>query len=185
MQTLSIHPQNPQNRMVSQVCQSLKKSNLIACPTSHGHVLLLELSNKQKIAQAKQLAQQDAKEPIMIICQNISQISQLVELNNQQFKSIKTAALNNTAFLVTGNSNTPKYLTEVNKQILVQLTNTPLLDMIIQEIDAPLMAFKIHTEAFDIYELQEQIKHLVDIFIDDGNEYLYRESLQIIDITDA
>ena len=90
MQTLHIHPDNPQPRLINKVVQTLKNDELIILPTQYGYVFGFEIHAKTALQTLKQLCQLDDKYMFTLLCQNLSQVATYATIDNHQYRLLKT-----------------------------------------------------------------------------------------------
>lgn len=131
MQTLYIHPQNPQDRLINQAVSALKADKLIVLPTDIGYAFGACLNAKTALDTLQKLTvQQDnsfAKLPFVLLCQDLSQVAQFTQINNTQFSVLKKTPLQ-TVFILNASKIHPKNWFAPNKKPLAcALQISPLL----------------------------------------------------------
>lgn len=142
MKTLSIHPKNPQQRLLDQVVISLNNNELIAYDSELGFGLACRLSNKRGIDTLKPFFGDD--NPATLLCQNLSQLSQYALIDDTQYRHIKAHLDSNHRFILMAQKPTPKALMHSkNKTISTAFAHTPISNALIDVINEPLVVIAI------------------------------------------
>ena len=93
MQTLYIHPDNPQPRLISQVVDALHSDQLIIYPTDTSYAFGCRLGSKQALDKLKLIRQLDDRHQFTLLCRDLSEIATFASVDNQQFKWLKASTL--------------------------------------------------------------------------------------------
>lgn len=167
MQTLYIHPQNPQKRLLEQITNTLKDGKIIAYPTDIGYALLTHLNAKQAIEQIKRIEQVLTYETHTLLCQNIGDMAKYTNINNAQFRHIK-ASDKQTRFILTANKEVPKYLLDKNKNIGIQSVNSHLLSTLLDELDETIIIHELNPESIQTstpYDIEDLLSRQIDLLV--------------------
>lgn len=88
MQVYYIHPVNPQPRLISQAVAHLNADEPLIYPSALGYCVALPL----KSAKRQRLQAITAHQDPYLLCQDISQASQWVSIDNNAHRTLKTHA---------------------------------------------------------------------------------------------
>lgn len=184
MQTLYIHPQNPQDRLINQVVSALKADKLIVLPTDIGYAFGARLNAKTALDTLQKLTvQQDnsfAKLPFVLLCQDLSQVAQFTQINNTQFSVLKKTPLQ-TVFILNASKNTPKKLVCPKQKTLgVCFTNQPIALALLACLNEPIVINPILLD--EPYLIDEQFDKFGEYLIDVG--YLASLPFDVSDLHD-
>ncbi len=83
---IAIHPQNPQQRLVTQVVEVLKAGGVIAYPTDSGYALGTTLGNKNGLEKIRQIRSLSKRHDFTLMMQDLSHIGEYAKLNNNAFR---------------------------------------------------------------------------------------------------
>ena len=86
---IAIHPQNPQQRLVTQVVEVLKAGGVIAYPTDSGYALGTTLGNKNGLEKIRQIRSLSKRHDFTLMMQDLSHIGEYAKLNNNAFRLLK------------------------------------------------------------------------------------------------
>lgn len=171
MQTLYIHPDNPQARLIGQICDALNQNEIIICPNA-GVYHFVFLSTAKQASETINKIQADSD--FVLACQSISQMANFAEIDNEQFRQIKANDGKSVVFRLLANKNTPKYLTHLkHKTIDLVMINQPILQAIAEQADQlcivpVLQDNREQAEQFS-YEIQEKFEKFASFIVHDDN----------------
>jgi tRNA threonylcarbamoyl adenosine modification protein (Sua5/YciO/YrdC/YwlC family) len=86
---LDVHPENPQPRLISQAVDIVRSGGLLAYPTDSCYALGAQLGNKDALDRIRTIRQLDDKHHFTLVCKDFAQLGQLVQIDNDVFRSIK------------------------------------------------------------------------------------------------
>lgn len=186
MQTLYIHPENPQTRLISQAVRLLQNDALIVLPTDLGYVFGTTLSARQALSKLKKIRNLDDKHHFTLLCKDLSQVAGFAMVNNEQFRHLKTHTPAPITFILSAGKDTPKKLAHPKKKTIgVRIANTPIITTLLDNLEEPLLISSlILPDVGVLYEphlIQEMLDGILDGFIDVG--VLVDGITSVIDLT--
>lgn len=173
MQTLYIHPDNPQARLIGQICDALNQNEIIICPNAGVYHFVLPYNAKQAVETLNRVQQAD----FAIACQSISEMANFAEISNEHFRQIKANDGKSVVFRLIANKNTPKFLIH-DKRKTIDLTpiNHPILQAIAEQFEQPLAIVPVlqsdtmQAETLD-YEIQDKFDKIASHIVHDDAVY--------------
>lgn len=184
MQTLHIHPDNPQPRLINKVVQTLKNDELIILPTQYGYVFGFEIHAKIALQTLKQLCQLDDKYMFTLLCQNLSQVATYATIDNHQYRLLKTHTPAATTFIL-DTKDIPKKLIGKHKKVGIQILDDNLILAILENLDTPIVTSPVilpqHDKPLDIEEIEHHLGRHIEIFVDAG--FITTQMVTTIDLT--
>ena len=87
---LSVHPDNPQKRLLMQAVERLQKGGVIAYPTESGYALGCLLDNKEGADRIRAIRRLDEKHYFTLVCADLSHLSAYAKVGNVQFRYLKS-----------------------------------------------------------------------------------------------
>lgn len=176
MQTLYIHPENPQARLINQAIKALQDDKLLMIPSQAGYVFALSLSAK---ASADKLAQLLNDCCYVLLCCDLSQISTYASMDDVQFRTLKTANTS-TIFVLPATKSAPKRYTHKDKTIGTYLASTAIELALIETLNEPLI-ISIPSKAVSEPYIAEENFPQIDVLIDVGT--LDVQTVETIDLS--
>ena len=186
MQTLYIHPDNPQERLINQAVRLLRDDALIILPTDLGYVFGAMISSRQALDKLKKIRQLDDKHHFTLLCRDLSQVAGFATVNNEQFRHLKAHTPAPITFILSASKDTPKKLAHPKKKTIgVRISNTPIIHALLDTLAEPLLISSLILPdvgvLYDPYRIQETLDNVVDGFIDVGT--LIDGMTSVIDLT--
>lgn len=128
MQTLYIHPDNPQPRLIEQAAEALKNDQLIIYPTDTSYAFGCRLGAKQALEKLRLIRQLDDKHQFTLLCRDLSEIATYATVDNQQFKQLKAHTPAAITFILNATKDVPKKLAHPKKKTIgIRVPTTPFL----------------------------------------------------------
>ena len=182
---IAIHPQNPQQRLVTQVVEVLKAGGVIAYPTDSGYALGTMLGNKNGLEKIRQIRSLSKRHDFTLMMRDLSHIGEYAKLNNNAFRLLKKILPGAYTFILQGSRDVPKRLLhEKKKTIGVRVSSHGVVQALLEELGEPLMSVSLILKGFEFYDIndvQDAIDNQVDLIIDDG--YCPPEPTTVIDLS--
>lgn len=164
MDTLYIHPQNPQDRLISQIINHLDHGAVLL-PTVFGYAIAIALHNKKIF---EKLSTYINSTPY-IICRDLSELSQWASLDDTAFASIRTTQKQDIppVFELPTTKNTPKFLGKTSVHITT--SSQPIHVALFDGLQSGFVILPINDDSrHSDYEMGESYGHLVDILVSVG-----------------
>lgn len=169
----SIHPSNPQDRLLRQVIDILKSGGLVAVPTDCCYVICCQIGDKeaeQKIAAIKEY--KDVHR-LAILLPNLSMASQYAKIDNHAFRVMRSATPGAYTFILPAKKDIPKRLLEKRKNIGIRIPNNKILLSLLELYDLPLYSSTLWLPGddfplFEPHEIMDKLGHSLDAIVDGG-----------------
>lgn len=186
MQTLYIHPDNPQPRLIKQVIDTLNHDGLIVLPTNTGYVLACTLTAKNAFQKLKQLFCIDDKYIFTLLCHNISQAATYTIIENNQYHLLKTHTPSPITFVLNATNASKKFISK-KKVIGIQIFHTPITLSLLQSLDNPMIIHPISPSQNITFDNPDDIEkymgHHADMMIHTG--FITPQTSTVVDITNT
>jgi len=185
---LSIHPDNPQPRLIQQVVECLRKGGVIIYPTDTIYGIGCNIFNADAIARIARIKNIDAKKAqFSFICSDLSHLSDYAKsVSTPIFRLLKAALPGPYTFILEASKQVPKQLKTKKDTVGIRIPDNKICAAIVKELGHPLMSASLpmndDVEYFTDPELMyERFENLVDIVIDGGHGHILAST--IIDCT--
>ena len=173
---LKIHPENPSQRQIERVAETLRNNGVIIYPTDTVYGMACDIFSSKAIAKIAQIKGiKPAKARFSFICSDLSQIADYTTpISNSLFKLMKKTLPGPYTFILNANNNVPKNIQSKKKTVGIRIPSNNIPAAIIETLGNPIMSTSIHhdDEIIDYMSNPENIfekyKKLVDIVIDGG-----------------
>jgi tRNA threonylcarbamoyl adenosine modification protein (Sua5/YciO/YrdC/YwlC family) len=182
---LTIHPQNPQPRLIKQVVSALKNKAVIAYPTDSGYALGTMLGNKEGLARIRNIRQLSKRHDFTLMMRDLSDIGEYAKLDNNAFRLLKKILPGAYTFILQGTRDVPKrLLNEKKKTIGLRISTHPIVQALLADLGEPLMSVSLILpghEFYDIDDVRSAVENQVNLIIDDG--YCPPKPTTVIDLS--
>lgn len=173
---LKINPENPQERHIQTVVDTLKKGGVIIYPTDTVYALGCDMMNKRaidRILKIKGLSQKNAQ--FSCIVEDLSTLSDYSsQVSTSIYKMMKRTLPGAYTYILKASKNVPSYFRANKKTIGIRITDHEIPHTIVQRLGNPLVSTSLKSED-EIMEyrtdpelIHENYKKMVDIVIDGG-----------------
>lgn len=165
MNTLYIHPQNPQTRLIDEVIDALTKGQAVLLPTAFGYGLAIGLNDKKTF---EKLSTYLNTTPYLI-CRDLSEISKFASLDNNAFATVRTELKQSVPpiFELPPTKDAPKFLGK--KSIRITTSDNPIHLALFDGLQNAFIILPLNDDnRHSDYEMGEQYGHLAEILISVG-----------------
>src|SRR5471030_826533 len=120
-QFFTIHPENPQPRLISQTVDMLRKGAVIVYPTDSGYALGCRLEDKTAMERICRIRKLDGNHNFTLVCRDLSELSTYAHVDNQAFHLMKNNTPGKYSFILKATKEVPRRLMNDNLGELVDL----------------------------------------------------------------
>lgn len=172
METLYIHPENPQPRLIEQAVELLRQDKLIVYPTDTSYAFGCRLGSKDALEKLKQIRELSDKHQFTLLCRDLSEIANYAAVDNIQFKQLKAHTPAPITFILNATKDVPKKLAHAKKKTIgIRVPSNPIAQALLAAMDEPILTSslilpnsdEVMDDPFDIEEaLGNQIDGLIN-----------------------
>ena len=94
-QFFAIHPDNPQERLIKQAAEIVKKGGIVVYPTDSCYALGCHLGDKEAMERILRIRQIDLKHHLTLMCADLSELGTYAKVDNSQCLMLKPYLLAN------------------------------------------------------------------------------------------
>lgn len=187
-QYISVHEDNPQDRLLKQVVEILESGGVIAYPTESGYALGCLLDNKSGADQIREIRRLPQNHEFTLICKDLSNLSEYAKVGNVQFRYLKSHLPGAYTFILPASREVPRRLqTPKRKTIGLRVTPNVVANALLSYFDKPLISSTLMLEGEDHpmtdgWTIYEELGHCLDAVLDGG--FGGYEPTTVIDFTE-
>lgn len=169
----TIHPDNPQERLLSKVAADLNKGAIAIVPTDCSYVICCQIGNKEAEGKIAAIKEYEDKHRLALLVSDLSMASQFAKIDNYAYKVMKSATPGPYTFILPATKDIPKRLLTKRKNVGIRIPNNNILLELLKIHDEPLYSSTLWLpdDDFPLFEpdqIAEQMSGQVDIFVDGG-----------------
>lgn len=172
---LSIHPVNPQPRLIEQAAEIVRDGGLIALPTDSAYALCGQTGDAKLLDRIRRIRGVDEKHHFTLLCRDLSEIANYARVDNTQYRLLKAATPGSYTFILEGSKELPRrVLHPKRKTIGLRVPDHPVVRALLAELDEPLLSSTLilpgdEFPLTDPEEIRERLDHQIDLIIEAGN----------------
>ncbi|HUH95509.1 MAG TPA: L-threonylcarbamoyladenylate synthase [Casimicrobiaceae bacterium] len=185
-QYFSIHPQNPQPRLVRQAAAIVRSGGVLAYPTDSSYALGCRIDDAAAVDRIRALRHIDDKHHLTLVCRDLAEIGRYVQIDNWQFRIVKEGVPGSFTFLLPASRDVPRRLKHPRRRTIgVRVPDHAVVHALLSELGEPVLSSTLIPPGAseplnDPAEIRAQFEHAVDLIIDSGACHL--EPTTVIDL---
>ena len=171
---LSIHPENPQPRLINQVVECLKDGGIIIYPTDTIYGLGCNIYHPKAIERICQIKNVDPKKAqLSFICRDLSHLSDYTKsIDTPLYRALKTCLPGPFTFIFPASKQVPKILKSKKETIGLRVPDNVICMAILDAMNSPILSASLPGEMVEEYTnpeiIYETFGKQVDFVIDGG-----------------
>ncbi|TJZ76178.1 L-threonylcarbamoyladenylate synthase [Chitiniphilus eburneus] len=186
-QFFSIHPENPQQRLVKQAVDIIRKGGLVVYPTDSCYALGCSLDNKDALERIRRIRQLDERHHFTLACRDLSQLGNYARVDNQAFRRLKAATPGNYTFILLATKEVPRRVWHPKKQTIgLRVPDHPVALALLEELGEPMLSSSLllpgeEYPLTDAWEIRDRLERDVQLVIEGG--YCGLEPTTVVDLS--
>lgn len=171
---LSIHPKNPQQRLLRQIADSLKAGGIIIYPTDTIYGLGCDIFQPKAIERICRIKNIDpSKAQLSFICRDLSHLSDYTKsIDTPLYRVLKNHLPGPYTFILPASKQVPKILKSKKDTIGLRVPDNVVCSEILQTLGNPILSASLPGDMVEEYTdpeiIYEKFGSLVDFVVDGG-----------------
>jgi len=171
---LTLHPQNPQGRLLKQITDCLKSGGVIIYPTDTIYGLGCDIYQQKAIERICKIKNVDPqKAQLSFICRNLSNLSDYTKsIDTPLYRVLKNHLPGPYTFILPASKLVPKILKSKKDTIGLRIPDNIISNAIVENLGNPILSASLPGEMVEEYTdpaiIYETFGKLVDFVIDGG-----------------
>ncbi|MES9899945.1 MAG: L-threonylcarbamoyladenylate synthase [Sedimenticola sp.] len=187
-QLFQIHPDNPQQRLISSAVEIIHSGGLVIYPTDSSYALGCHIGDKRAMERIRRIRKLDDKHNFTLVCRDLSEISTYAKVGNQHYRTMKTLTPGPYTFIHAATKQVPKRLQNPKRKTVgFRIPDNAIAQALLETLREPLMSSTLilpgeEMPMTDPYEMRDLLGHEVDLVIDGG--YCGMEATTVVGMED-
>ena len=184
---LSIHPDDPQQRLLVQAAQVVREGGVVAIPTDSCYALGCRLGDKDAVERVRRIRDVDERHHLTLMCRDLSEIAQFARVDNAQYRLLKATTPGSYTFILEGTKELPRrVLHPKRKTIGLRVPDHKVALALLAELGEPLLTSTLmlpgdESPLTEGWEIQDRLDDLIELILDGG--YCGTEPTTVVDLT--
>ena len=187
-QFLTIHPENPQARLIRQAVDIIRAGGVVVYPTDSAYALGCHIGDKSALDRIRRIRRLDARHNFTLVCRDLSEIATYARVDNRVYRMLKSSTPGPYTFILRATSEVPRRLMHAKRKTVgLRVPDNAIALALLEDLDEPLMSVTLimpgdEYPLIDPYDIRETLEHEVDLVIDGG--YCGMEPTTVVDLAD-
>ena len=186
-QYFSLHPEQPQARLVRQAAEILRGGGLVALPTDSAYALACQVGDAALLDRIRRIRGVDERHHFTLMCRDLSEIGTYARVDNSQYRLLKAVTPGPYTFILEGTKELPRrVLHPKRKTIGLRIPEHPVTLALLEELGEPLLTttLQLPGDEFPLtegWEIQDRLEDQLELILDAGP--CGTEPTTVIDLT--
>ncbi len=187
-QFFTIHPENPQARLIRQAVDIIRAGGVVVYPTDSAYALGCHIGDKSALDRIRRIRRLEARHNFTLVCRDLSEIATYARVDNHIYRMLKSSTPGPYTFILRATSEVPRRLMHAKRKTVgLRVPDNPIALALLEDLDEPLMSVTLimpgdEYPLIDPYDIRETLEHHVDLVIDGG--YCGMEPTTVVDLVD-
>ena len=174
-QLFTIHPENPQPRLIRQAAEIVRGGGVIVYPTDSCYALGCHIGDKAAMERIRAIRGVNEKHQLTLVCRDLAEIAQYSKVNNSQFRLLKATTPGSYTFILQATREVPKRILHPSRRTIgLRVPDHNVAHALLAELNEPLLSSTLilpgdDTPLNDGEEIRERLGHAVDLVLDAGS----------------
>ena len=188
-QYFSVHPVNPQPRLIKQAVEMIRQGALVVYPTDSCYAIGCHIGDKGALDRIRRIRQVDEKHNFTLVCRDLSELGNYAFVDNTMFRLLRSYTPGPFTFILRATREVPRRMqVPKRKTIGLRIPDHPVALDLLEALGEPLMSSTLimpgdELPMTDPQEMRDRLEHQVDLIIDGGNCGF--EPSTVVDMVDA
>lgn len=186
-QYFSLHPEQPQARLIRQAAEIIRGGGLVAFPTDSAYALGGHTGDAALLERIRRIRGVDDRHHFTLLCRDLSEISTYARVDNTQYRLLKATTPGPYTFILEGTRELPRRLLHPKRKTIgLRVPEHAVVSALLAELDEPLLSSTLLLPGDDLpltdpEEIRDRLEKQVDLVIEAG--FCGPEATTVIDLT--
>jgi tRNA threonylcarbamoyl adenosine modification protein (Sua5/YciO/YrdC/YwlC family) len=173
-QYFTVHPRDPQPRLIRQAAAIVRRGGVIAYPTDSSYALGCQLGDADAARRLRTIRGVDEHHHLTLVCRDLSQLGQYARLDTWQFRLVKQGTPGSFTFILPATREVPRRLQHPKRSTIgVRVPDHPVPRALVHELGEPILSSTLvlpgdDEPLNDPEAIREALPHALDLIIDAG-----------------
>jgi tRNA threonylcarbamoyl adenosine modification protein (Sua5/YciO/YrdC/YwlC family) len=174
-QFFTIHPDNPQPRLIRQAAEIVRAGGVIVYPTDSCYALGCHLGDKEAVERIRNIRELGPQHHFALVCRDLAELGVYARVDNSQFRLLKATTPGSYTFILQATREVPRRLQHPRRKTIgLRVPDHEVVRALLKELNEPLLSSTLllpgDAEPLnDTHEIRRRLEHRVDLVIDGGS----------------
>jgi tRNA threonylcarbamoyl adenosine modification protein (Sua5/YciO/YrdC/YwlC family) len=173
-QFFTIHPDNPNPRLIRQAAAVLRDGGIVVYPTDSCYALGCHLDDRDAVTRIRQIRGLDEQHHLTLMCRDLSEISHYARVDNSKFRLLKANTPGSYTFILEATKEVPRRLQHPKRSTIgIRVPAHPVALALLEELGEPILSTTLilPDEEWPLNEaerIRDLLEKKVELVIDGG-----------------
>jgi tRNA threonylcarbamoyl adenosine modification protein (Sua5/YciO/YrdC/YwlC family) len=173
-QLFTVHPDNPQPRLIRQAAEIVRSGGVIVYPTDSCCALGCRIGDKAAMERIRAIREVDERHHLTLVCRDLAEIGQYAKVDNVQFRLLKATTPGSYTFILEATREVPKRLMHPSRRTIgLRVPDHKVAQALLAELGEPLLSSTLifpgdELPMNDPAEIRERLERRIELVIDGG-----------------
>ncbi len=173
-QFFTLHPDNPQLRLINRAVDIIRAGGIIAYPTDSSYALGCHIGDAKALDKIRAIRRVGDEHNFTLVCSDLSELAKYARIDNQDYRTIKRLTPGPYTFILTATREVPRRLQNPKRKTIgLRVPDYPIVTALLSELGEPIMSSTLLLKGAtlpmnDAHEIEEQLGSHLDLIIDGG-----------------
>ncbi|MGW8183211.1 MAG: L-threonylcarbamoyladenylate synthase [Burkholderiales bacterium] len=174
-QFFSIHPDDPQPRLLRRAADIVRAGGVIVYPTDSCYALGCRPGEVEAMERIRSIRQIDARHPFALVCRDLAELALYAVVDNQQFRMLKAATPGSYTVILKATREVPKRLRHPRRRTIgLRVPDHKVARALLGELGEPLLSSTLLLPGDELplndgEEIRERLERRVDLILECGS----------------
>ena len=174
-QFFSIHPYNPQPRLIRRAAETARAGGVLVYPTDSCYALGCRIGDKAAMERLRAIRKVGERHHFALVCRDLAELAVYARVDNRQFRLLKRATPGGYTFILKATREVPKRLLHPSRKTIgLRVPDHRVAQALLAELGEPLLSSTLHLPGDelplnDAREIRDRLEHDVDLVLDSGS----------------
>jgi tRNA threonylcarbamoyl adenosine modification protein (Sua5/YciO/YrdC/YwlC family) len=188
-QLYTLHPENPQQRVIDQIRDALRAGAVMLYPTDTVYAIGCDLNSKSAVQRVRQLKRLANDKPLTFLCSSLSNISRYAHVGDPAYRLMRSLVPGPYTFILPATKLVPRLVQDPKRKTTgIRVPEHPVCQALLAALDNPVISTSAPPAGYNEsdqeddgtdtqrnlvdsrVELFDQFDRLVDVIVDNGEE---------------
>jgi tRNA threonylcarbamoyl adenosine modification protein (Sua5/YciO/YrdC/YwlC family) len=186
-QVFSVHPLDPQPRLIRRAAEVVRTGGLIAYPTDTTYAFGCRIGDRDAVERIRALRALGSNHRFTLVCATIAQAAQYARIDDLRFRIMKQADVGDFVFILAATREVPRRLQHPRRRTIgIRLVGHPVAKALLAELGEPLLSSTLKLPGdlhplHDADDIKARLAGRLDLLLDAGPSGL--EPSTVVDLT--
>jgi tRNA threonylcarbamoyl adenosine modification protein (Sua5/YciO/YrdC/YwlC family) len=173
-QFFTLHPVNPQLRLIRRAVEILRAGGVIVYPTDSCYALGCLVGDKEAMERIRRIRDAGRDHNFTLVCRDLSEIAVYAKVDNPTFRLLKARTPGPYTFILAATREVPRRLRHPKRKTIgIRVPDHPVPHALLTELGEPIMSSTLilpgdDAPLTDPEEMRTRLEHQVELVMDGG-----------------